>query len=280
MSMSIAKSFTGVGDGGAIGVRAGDSLAYVLSGTFSATLLLQRSDDGGISYQTILSLTAGASGNLVVEYSKHDPNIVPLFKWRCDAFTSGTAVTSIAKNTKVLKQYVSDDTGVIPFQVNDDGVPVLVRLAQKYNQCSGAKAGATAGFSVNPGDNKGILASCPASKTAATLVVPLSDLKAGWTIQGFYLNGNIISAGGAVTIDAALRTLTPNIAGATDAAVSGGAITQVSKSAGYLLLPADGKTGIGQVVTDGVTYYLLITVSTAASTSVEIDNITLLIDEA
>lgn len=276
MAMSISKSFTADGAGGAIGIRTGDSFSYSLTGTFVANIYLERSYRLN-GWKILNTFTAPASGTVVVDPSSSGD--LAQFRFRCDGFVSGTAVTSITKLTRIIQKYITPDN-FIPLQIDDDGVPTLVRLSQKYLIAAGGKVGATSGFSINPATDKAILASCPASKTGSTLVVPLPNLKPGATIQGYYLNGNLVSAGGTITVDAALRSLTPAIAGATDAAVSGGGITQVSKTAGYVLLPADGISGIGQLVADGVTYYLLVTVTTGSACTVEIDNITLVVDEA
>lgn len=134
---------------------------------------------------------------------------------------------------------------------------------------SGAKAGATAGWTVNSGVDTEY-ANCPASQTAATLIIPLPGLNPGDTITGFRLNGAVISAGGAVTVDAALHKQVPT-SGAVPTDTSIGAITQVAVTANALLSSANTrKASLSESVADGNTYYLIITVTTAASTSVNL----------
>lgn len=279
-AQNVSKSFTSAVAGPAIGIRQGDSITYAVSGTFSATLYLEFSRDGGINFEIVKSvgaITAPTSGVVVIPFAGTP---VHLYRLRCDAFTSGTAVTTITKNTLVVQRYQSRDN-VTTFQVDDDGCPIVVRLAQRATIATGAKIGATSGFAVNAATDKGILATCPASQTASTLVIPLTGLKVGHTLQSFTVNGNVISVGGAVTVDASLRSLTPNAAGATDAAVATGAMTQVPASANLLLSNANAtKAAIGQVIAAGVTYYLLVKVTTAAATSVEVDNVDVTYDEA
>lgn len=277
MAMSIAKSFTATGVGGAIGVRRGDSFAYSVSGTFVGTVMLEQSDDG-VNYRTLSTFTAGATGTFNV--SPGPIEFLPLFRFRCDAYTSGTIVTSVTKNTKVLQQFINED-GFVPLQVNDDGCPTLVRLAQSRFLNTGAKVGTTAGVVVNPANNKAILATAPQSQTASTMVLPINNLKVGDTLTGFSLQGNVLSAGGTVTVDAALRTLTPAAAGATDAAVTSGAITQVSVVANTLLSAVNAAvSGLAQTIVAGVSYYLLITLTTGASCSFELEGVVVNFNEA
>lgn len=145
---------------------------------------------------------------------------------------------------------------------------VLSRPSQTRQIGTRAKVGTTSGVVVGAANNLGTIATVPASQTAATMVIPVDGLKVGDTITGFKINGCINSAGGAVTVDANLRKLTPAAAaGGTDASV--GSITQVSVSAATLMAAA--KTGLSEVVATGVTYYILVTITTAGSTTVEFE---------
>lgn len=144
------------------------------------------------------------------------------------------------------------------------GASSIVRTGQKRTW-SRAKVGAAAGWVLGGADNLPYVATMAASQTAGTLVVPLDGLTIGDTITGYTINAQVESAGGAVTIDAALRAVT-NVAGEpTDAAIGTG-MTQVSVTADTAV--AQEKTGHTEVVTAGKSYYLLITATTAASTDI------------
>jgi hypothetical protein len=152
-------------------------------------------------------------------------------------------------------------------QVNDlDAAKVLVITA-------GGKVGATAGWSVNDAANRAGLAKLPASQTASTLVVPISGLVVGQVLTGYTVRGQVESAGGAVTLDAALRSLTVAAADLTDAAVTSGAITQVAVTADTSV--ASAVTGLALTIAAGVTYYLLLTGTTAGSTDIDLASIDL-----
>jgi len=119
------------------------------------------------------------------------------------------------------------------------------------------------------GVDKG-LATLAASATADTLVVPITGLNIGDTITAFKITGQVESAGNTATVDADLRKITPAAAGSADASI--GAITQISKTADYLI--SDSKTlATEEVVASGESFYLLVDATTAASTDVELSSV-------
>ncbi len=140
---------------------------------------------------------------------------------------------------------------------------------------AGAKVGATAGWSVNDGSNRAGLAKLPASQTGSTLVVPISGLVVGQVLTGYTIWGQIESAGNAVTLDCALRSLTAADADLTDAAVTDGAITQVAVTADDTI--AATCSGLNLTISVAQTYYLLITGTTAASTDIDLLSIELVL---
>lgn len=131
------------------------------------------------------------------------------------------------------------------------------------------KVGATAGWTVAPAANTDYN-NLPASQTGSTLVVPLAGLVKGDNIIGFSFLGSLLSAGGAVTFDAQLRKSTPAAAAVPTDALVGTAATQVAVTASVALNDANTtKTLPTPEVVDGTSnYYLLITGTTAAATSI------------
>lgn len=129
------------------------------------------------------------------------------------------------------------------------------------------KAGATGGWVVT-GADKG-LATLPQSQTASTLVIPVF-VEEGDIITAFKITGQVDSAGGAVTLDADLRKLTPAAGGTADASI--GAIAQVAKTADYLV--SDSKTlAAAETVASGETFYVLVAGTTAGTTDVEVASV-------
>lgn len=133
--------------------------------------------------------------------------------------------------------------------------------ARTFQVGTRAKVGGTAGFVVGAADNLPYVATCPASQTASTLIVPLDGLKIGDVISGFKVIAQVESAGGTVTIDGDLRATTNVAAEPTDASI--GTMTQVSVTADTAVSQA--KTGLAEIVTSGKTYYLKLTATTGAS---------------
>ncbi len=179
------------------------------------------------------------------------------------------------------RTYLEYDPGSAAFGLFVDGTQVLsgtsaaltflagvVRTAVQRIVSGYAKVGATAGWVVGGGAvNTGLTATCPASQTGSTLVIPLSGLKIGDTITGVYLTGQIESAGNTVTLDMDLRKMTAAAADVADASVD--TMTQISVTADTAVSSANGGiTDLTEVVAEGETYYLLLTATTGASTDI------------
>lgn len=152
----------------------------------------------------------------------------------------------------------------------------LDRPSQQYMVgVAGAKVGATSGWTVAAADDKS-LATCAASQTAATLIIPITvPLKVGWIITGFSVVGQIESAGNTVTLDADLRKHTTAAADVADASV--GTITQVSVTADTAVSTA--KTGLTETVAATETFYVKLTATTAASTDIALQGVTITVTE-
>lgn len=115
---SVAKSFTAVANGQEMLVRHGEFFNYSLSGTFVGTLLLQKTTDGGQNWETLLTKTAAANGKLLIENQGRSHCNV---RWRCSAYTSGTAVTSVSDAPNVLQEF-KDSSGQTVLEIRSDGI--------------------------------------------------------------------------------------------------------------------------------------------------------------
>lgn len=166
---------------------------------------------------------------------------------------------------------IKDGSGTTTFAASADGTATtFTRTLQKLLQARGAKVGGTSGAVVNAADNKNSLARVPASQTASTIVVPLDNLKVGDIITAFHLVGQIESAGGTVTVDAELRKQTAAAADLADASVS--SMTQLSVTADTIMSASNTAKTLASADTVGAdeTFYVLITVTTAGSTDVDL----------
>ena len=148
----------------------------------------------------------------------------------------------------------------------------VVSRAEQALYIVGAKAGATAGWTVAAAANRGGV-QLPASQTNATLVIPITGLKVGDQITGFSLVGQVESAGNTATITADLRKLTAAAADLSDASV-GAMAAPASLTADAILSSSNAsKTGLSETVGADESFYVLVTGTTAASTDVDLQGV-------
>lgn len=135
-----------------------------------------------------------------------------------------------------------------------------------------AKIGSAAGWTVRAAADS-FMATCAASTTAGMLVVPLTGLNVGDRIDGYNLVGQIESAGGAVTLDAALYESIAVAAGSTHTAVTGTSMTQITASADKAVTAANSTKTFDEskrvTVAEGKAYFLRLNATTAGSTDIE-----------
>lgn len=130
---------------------------------------------------------------------------------------------------------------------------------------AGFKVGGTAGWDITGDDVASAL--LPASQTGSTLVIPLDGLAVGDIITAFQIQAQIESAGGAVTLDAALYKTTNVAADPTETNL--GAITQVAVTADTKSTASKTLTAAETVAADEQ-FYILVTGTTAASTDIQL----------
>jgi hypothetical protein len=177
---------------------------------------------------------------------------------------------------------LKNSSGTALFSVDSTGVTAATRTGVQRFLNVGAKVGATAGATVAHADNKASLFRVPASQTASTVVIPVTGLKVGDIVTSFHLNGQIESAGNTCTLDAELRKMTAVAADNSDAAITDGSIVQVSVTADTLLSSANTAPAsmTAETLAAGESLYILVTVTTAASTDVDCINAVVTVTEA
>lgn len=292
MTITVTNAYTATGTSDLLLVNNLQSYTYTITGTFVGTWVIEFTKDQ-TNYETVATGT-GTQAEVTVISKQSDSSRIWV-RSRCSAYTSGT-LTSVQTDVSddVLGTEIIDDNGLSVFKAVDGGIEMggtqvvtgaatfsnltsAIRTSQQKVITSGAKVGGTAGAVVDAANDKNSLVKVPASQTGSTVVVKIPDLKVGDTITGISVYGQLESAGGAVTVDAILRAQTAVAADNTDAAIGSG-ITQVSKTADYLI--NDAETGLTHVVIDGNSYYVLLTVTTAASTDVDILGVTVTVTES
>lgn len=129
---------------------------------------------------------------------------------------------------------------------------------------SGAKVGATAGWTVNAATDLP-QANVAASVTAATLILPIKGLVVGDVITGIAPVGHIQATGNIATMTTELRKNTAANGSITDASVGSGVTGNISANTalnGALF----GNTSLSANVAADTNFYAKITVTTAAAT--------------
>lgn len=214
-------TFTATGVSASIAIKHGDFLSYAVSGTFAATLVVEKSVNGGASWeQTFSSVTAAASVNLPVELPGGGQ---ALFRFRCTSFTSGTVAYTIGEGERVIKDFV-DTNGEVVVRVSEDGMRVydarsravkfsflrdadgvVTRTAQKriFPAPAHARVGAVAGWRGAQGPSAFRDVTCTTTFPNCTL---LSTLAEDGDSADFAITGLM---GGAATSATELRITLP-----------------------------------------------------------------------
>lgn len=115
IAATVSASFTTVSAGAQFPLRQKESATYSVSGTFTATAVLERTRDGGQTWQTVGTFAATASGTVVNESPR-----LELYRFRTTAYTSGTVVTSLVDSADILHEWRAKD-GTLAFRIKDDG---------------------------------------------------------------------------------------------------------------------------------------------------------------
>lgn len=123
---TVATSFTAVGEGNKLFVRKGTTFTYAVSGTFVGTVRLERSLDGGSTWERLAITASDAASGQFESNIPVQPNDAH-YRFFCSAFTSGTIVTSLVNVAKTLLEF-KDDNGNTLFKVTESGVTVAEGL--------------------------------------------------------------------------------------------------------------------------------------------------------
>lgn len=124
MALTLSKSFTATGVGGALSVSHGNLVEYTISNTFVGTVLFEKSFTAGQSWEVVFSKTGTATGSVLIE---HPAQGMTLVRFRCSAFTSGQIDTSIVEPQPAA--VVLETTGGDPaITINEDATVEIPNL--------------------------------------------------------------------------------------------------------------------------------------------------------
>lgn len=246
--MQVSTSFEEAGVSGELTVQPGKAADYSVSGTFTGFITLQRSDNGGATWETVVAGAedTGFSGQVRNE-SKGDQR----YRYLAEDTDGETAMTGTAVTT------LGD--------ANLDAEKVI------YNAGALAKAGTASGWATAAEDSKS-LATLAASLSDKVLVVPITGLKVGDRITGFHLIGQVESGGNDVVIDAALTRHTSAAADVSDTTVA--SMAQLTVAADTVLSKTNTrKAALDEMVTEDRTHFVLITATTLGSTDIALQGV-------
>lgn len=120
-----STSFTSASNGSVLLLYPGESMTYTVTGTFVGTVLIEKALDG-TNYRSISISTANNSGGTFTgtAYADSPTQGRPIFyRFRCSAYTSGTAVTTLADVDDTVKTF-TNFKGTANLVLNDDSVTV------------------------------------------------------------------------------------------------------------------------------------------------------------
>lgn len=248
----VSNSFSAIGTGTALNFKHGQTFSYSVTGTFVGTAIIERSLDA-LTYETVLTTTTTISGKILVETKNKG---TAYYRFRCTARSSGTIVCEMRDENPLIEPGYKS---------------VLVM--------GGARVGATSGWTIPTSSDVYRVATCPASKTAATIILGVGgSIPVGSSIKGFYLLGQVESAGNTVTISASLRKTTAASADIVDALVGSlssqnyTAQTKISRENTFV-------GGLNEIISDDKFFYVLLTATTAASTDIDLQGVGIVYEE-
>jgi hypothetical protein len=114
---TVAKTFSAVNTASdPLFLRKGQSAAFVITGTFEATLHLQRTRNGGQTWETVQAFETTASSTVIQPEDQEA-------RWRffCPAYTSGSPAITLADQVDAL-QVVRNQDGTPVLTINDEGI--------------------------------------------------------------------------------------------------------------------------------------------------------------
>lgn len=187
--------------------------------------------------------------------------------WIEDDLNVGDDVTIGGDNDVTGDATVGGTMGITGVLTPTGGV---ARTSQEYIYSAGGHPGSANGWLTTGGAVNLFNYTLPASEaTTATMVIPISGIKVGWTITAVKIVGQIESAGNIAELDVTLRKITTAAGANVDALV--GTIPHIHVIADTAL--ADSVGSLTEVIASDETFYVLLSGTTAANTDMDIQSV-------
>lgn len=136
---SVSKTYSAAGQvSSELLARNGDKLSYALTGSFDATIVLEKSENGGLAWESVVELTAAASDTIDVSLGSSNA----VYRGRASVYASGSPVLTIS-DVDITLVDVDDFAGNDIYRIDEDG---FVFEAEPQTEVS---VGAVAGSGVS-----------------------------------------------------------------------------------------------------------------------------------
>lgn len=112
---TLTQAFTSAVAGAVFGIAPGQSISYAVTGTFSATWVLEKQVGSGAWQQVATATDATGSGTFRAEVNPER------LRFRCSAYTSGTITSTITDVDDTLAEWENED-GLTILAVKDNGI--------------------------------------------------------------------------------------------------------------------------------------------------------------
>lgn len=272
------------------------SSTFSAAGQVSSNLVVPR----GKTFQYSLSATWGA-GSVVLEKKVGAAwkQVGPVYTadrslavvdnlgegtYRLHCLTYENTITYVLGDVIDTILEYQNEAGETVFKITDEGIETPKISGDEKTKiltipAALGKVGGTSGWVVAAAADN-MLVTLPAESTGSTLVVPITGLEVGDTINSFYANGQIESAGNTATFTVDLRKMTAAAADVSDASVD--ALDSAISATEDTVISSTNSTSpdLSEVAAEGESFYFLVTATTAASTDVALQSLALNITRA
>ena len=151
-AVTVSKSFTTHSTAGTpLLVFGGESLTFTVSGTFSGTVYVQRSDNGSDYRNTSVYFSGVNLSSSAVIYATGQLGKPEYYRVYCSTHQSGTIVTALADVNDQVRTF-PNLKGVTALEIDDDGIQIPGTLsvvgAESHLAPVMVSTSATSGFSI------------------------------------------------------------------------------------------------------------------------------------
>lgn len=252
----ISKTFGATGSTTVLISKYQYSFYYSIASNTASTILLEKSNNGGTSWSTVSTFT-NANGTGVIKNLDVGSSTVQ-YRFRCSAYTSGSPVAKLNE---------------IPFYPNGKEAKRMQFSAGGLSKRLTASA-----FSIDNSATSSLV-TLAASQTDAKMIFHVPGLPVGSVVKGFNLVGQAESAGNNISMDASFAVATSVSTDVSEATHE--SMTRLSLTDDAVIGAANTEKIFSEprVLNEDENMYIILTVTTAASTDLALQGFVIEYDE-